>query len=109
MQQYVSINATYSIDPVTAGPIKDDPSTLEDMSAEEKEREAEKLEGLLKKLDKSVVITMLPHSVEMLISTMKISAIAYCRHGIIKVMPLDQHNQPLRFTGEPDSDSDEAD
>ena len=33
----------------------------------------------------------------------------YHRHGIIKVIPPDQHNQPLRRGGECDSDSDGTD
>ena len=40
-----------SLDPVTGGPVKEEPSTLDDMTDEEKDREAEKLEGLLRKLD----------------------------------------------------------
>ena len=48
VHQYTSC----SIDPVTGAPMKEDPSPLDEMTAEEKEREAEELEGLLKKLDK---------------------------------------------------------
>jgi hypothetical protein len=43
----------YSIDPVTGGPTKgQSSSSLDDMTEEEMEEEAEKLEGLLRKLDK---------------------------------------------------------
>ena len=45
----------YSTDPVTGGPIKQQqPSSLDEMTDEEREREAEKLEGLLRKLNELV-------------------------------------------------------
>ena len=44
----------YSIDPVTGGPAKGQSSSLDEMTEDEKEREAEKLEGLLRKLNKLV-------------------------------------------------------
>ena len=45
---------SYSIDPVTGGPVKEPSTSLDEMTDEEKEREAEKLEGLLRKLDELV-------------------------------------------------------
>ena len=40
---------------MTGGPIKQQPSSLDEMTDEEREREAEKLEGLLRKLDELVL------------------------------------------------------
>ena len=39
---------------MTGGPIKQQPSSLDEMTDEERGREAEKLEGLLRKLDELV-------------------------------------------------------